>query len=324
MAESFKLIQLEVDDLTGKVVIMVRTRELVRHTFNGGRFLDHGIVVEALQDVLNYKNLVVEVAKELWRRNHPDRVRMRRNIDEAFCLRFYAVEQNCATIPLVRTLPTDEQIALWQVEDELDDAVDLVCRTIDAASDDNAIPAEFPKELLKHFNDYGTTLHDDEWIEHRPQRSGRKCRYDYVAKQRLIRWIAEPYEDRVDVTGTVTMARVNRPRMAIEIDGREVEAKFSLEDEEAITTALKDHETAKLRVMGRGQFSAEGTLVRLTAIHNVKLVDEGQTPFDSTAKPIWEEFAELAGTIPKDELAKLPEDGATRLDDYIYGKSKGK
>jgi hypothetical protein len=39
-------------------------------------------------------------------------------------------------------------------------------------------------------------------------------------------------------------------------------------------------------------------------------------------KPIWEEFEEIAASIPDQEWAKLPVDGAEQHDHYIYGTPK--
>ncbi len=39
-------------------------------------------------------------------------------------------------------------------------------------------------------------------------------------------------------------------------------------------------------------------------------------------KPIWEEFEEIAASIPAEEWAKLPVDGAEQHDHYIYGTPK--
>src|SRR5271157_5514538 len=36
-------------------------------------------------------------------------------------------------------------------------------------------------------------------------------------------------------------------------------------------------------------------------------------------KPIWEVAAEIRRSIPADEWAKLPKDGAEQLDHYLYG-----
>ncbi|WPL18941.1 hypothetical protein Thiowin_04037 [Thiorhodovibrio winogradskyi] len=44
---------------------------------------------------------------------------------------------------------------------------------------------------------------------------------------------------------------------------------------------------------------------------------------DIPTSPIWEFAAELASTLPDDEWEKLPIDGATALDHYLYGVHKG-
>jgi Arc/MetJ-type ribon-helix-helix transcriptional regulator len=41
-----------------------------------------------------------------------------------------------------------------------------------------------------------------------------------------------------------------------------------------------------------------------------------------THKPIWEEFEEIAASIPTEEWSKLPRDGAEQHDHYIYGTPK--
>ncbi len=39
-------------------------------------------------------------------------------------------------------------------------------------------------------------------------------------------------------------------------------------------------------------------------------------------KAIWDEFEEIAASIPNEEWAKLPADGAEQHDHYIYGTPK--
>jgi hypothetical protein len=39
-------------------------------------------------------------------------------------------------------------------------------------------------------------------------------------------------------------------------------------------------------------------------------------------KPIWEVVDELRRSVPPEELAKLPKDGAEQLDHYLYGAPK--
>lgn len=173
--------------------------------------------------------------------------------------------------------------------------------------------------MLKDFAEYGKTLRADEWIEHRIGAiSG--TRYDRTVGAKLASYADGTYTSHVDVIGCITMARVSKPRMGIEIsEGREIEAVFNPEDEKLIVSALLDHTTAKLHVIGKGQYSIDGELLRITETESVQLLVAGEIPFDTNARPIWEEFEAILSTVPPEELAKLPTDGAARHDHYIYG-----
>jgi Arc/MetJ-type ribon-helix-helix transcriptional regulator len=43
---------------------------------------------------------------------------------------------------------------------------------------------------------------------------------------------------------------------------------------------------------------------------------------DPTRKPLWQRAAELRARVPAEEWAKLPIDGASQHDHYIYGTPK--
>ncbi len=299
-------------------------RPVVTHTFHGARFEDGGVDIDTLPDLIRYKALLIDIAKELWRRNHTDRKNLPKNFEDSLNLKFFEVQHNCATIPLEREVSASDRESLFP-DDELDDAVLLVADTIDAAGHDRPLPEAFPKHLLAQLQDYGKCLRDDEWIEHRMSRRPTPVRYDSRVRHRLSRWIENTYEDAVDVIGEVTMARISKPRLALQlIDGREVEAPFPVADEETITTALKNHAELRLQVVGRGQFAVDGTLQRILTVETTRILPNGQVPFFVEAKPIWEEFAESLADVPEVELAKLPHDGAERLDAYIYGGTESR
>ena len=57
-------------------------RQLVLHTFKGKRFDDHGLDLDVLPDLFAFKQLLVETAKALWRRAHPDRERLPKNFED--------------------------------------------------------------------------------------------------------------------------------------------------------------------------------------------------------------------------------------------------
>ena len=38
--------------------------------------------------------------------------------------------------------------------------------------------------------------------------------------------------------------------------------------------------------------------------------------------PIWEKLLDIMADVPEEELAKLPADGASQVDHYVYGTPK--
>ena len=50
--------------------------------------------------------------------------------------------------------------------------------------------------------------------------------------------------------------------------------------------------------------------------------DDAEEPTTATHKPIWEVAADIRASVPEEEWAKLPVDGAEQHDHYVYGTPK--
>lgn len=48
-----------------------------------------------------------------------------------------------------------------------------------------------------------------------------------------------------------------------------------------------------------------------------------QITIESARPPIWERIAALAADAPAEEIAKLPPDGAAKIDEHLYGSPRG-
>jgi hypothetical protein len=298
-------------------------KELVTHIFKGNRFADNGLDIDVLSELSCYKELLTETAKALWRRKNPGSKRLPNNFEDTLVLKIYQIQPGSVAIPICREYEkSDQRTFLPDEPDELDEAVDLVTRVIEAAESEKLIPDEFPASLLAKFQDYGKTLRPDEFIEYSlPNSSSRVC-YTPIARQILIAHTNEKYEDFIDVTGTVTMARISHPRMALMLDdGSEPEAVFLPQHEEIIIMALKDHATAKIRLKGRGVYVG-GKLQRISEISSLTLLPHGEIMIDESTKPIWQVFEEIMRDVPEEEISKLPIDAAENHDYYIYGTPK--
>ena len=76
--------------------------ELASLRFDGKRFEGHALDVECTQELIAYRSLILECAKELWRRKNPGRVRLPRGFEDGFRVQFDRIDEGSAVVPLRR------------------------------------------------------------------------------------------------------------------------------------------------------------------------------------------------------------------------------
>jgi hypothetical protein len=302
---------------------MAKTRyELVTHKFTGGRFDDNGLDVDVLPDLVAYKTILVETAKELWRRKHPERQRLPNNFEDSLSLKFYRIQAGSAGIPLMREVEISDEL-FPRLPDELDEAVEIVVDSIDAVSADRALPDALPKNVIPLFENYGKTLRPDEHIEIKPAKRQAFTRYSARERELLLRVVEVDYEDVVDLKGEIRAADLDGNNFTLKLaDGTKVVGKFSPQQETIITDALREHTSRWLHVRGNGEFLASGALKRIVSVKDLEVQIAGDNPFDQSLRPIWEVIEEIGASVPAGEWEKVPTDAATNLDHYLYGHAK--
>jgi hypothetical protein len=297
-------------------------QELVTHIFKGGRFDDHGIDVDVLPDLVAYKRILVETAKEIWRRKNPNRRRLPKNFDETLSLKFYEIRGGSAAVPLLREVQS-EQPTLAFVRDELDEAVEMLEDAVEAIAEDKPVPEGIPRNVILLFGDYGKTLRDDEQIELKIPKREKAARYGVLERERFLKLAERAYEDLVDYTGEIRAADLDKGNFTLKLeDGTKVVGKFSPEQETIITEALREHMSVRLHVRGRAEFVREDGPKRIVSIECLSVEPAGERSYDETARPIWEIAEEIGASVPAEEWAKVPQDGAANLDHYLYGHPK--
>ena len=299
-------------------------RQLVTHTFKGKRFEDHGLDLDVLPELYAYKELLVSIAKELWRRHHPDRQRLPKHFEDSLCLRFYALQEGSVAVPIFREVEVATQAEMFEFEkpDELDEAVTLIGEAVDASNTGVALPEAMPKNIIQLFENYGRTLREDESFELQPFHSVKKVSYTPKSREWLLKCCAEGYADRIDFTGEVRVVDLSGKFELRLQDGTKVPAKFSADQEWLVTEALREHASRRLRVKGTAEFHSDGKIKGVTAISDLAIQPVGETPFDENARPIWEVITEIGATVSPEEWAKVPTDAAQNLDHYLYGHAK--
>jgi hypothetical protein len=298
------------------------TAELATLRFDGLRFAGHALDVECTAELIAYRKLVLECAKELWRRNFPTRKKLPKGFVENFRLEFSQVDPGSAAVPVRRVLsgPQDELFS-----DEFGEAVKLIDAAISAAARDDLLPEQLPSNVIPLFTEFGRSLRADEVLYVRGFGAAAEAAYTAQARARLANWYGPSYEDHVNVVGEVRMANVGAGKFTLQLahEGPLIEGRFDNGQESLVLDALKGHREVRLRVVGTGEFATrDRQMRRLVEIERVDIEPAAQDSFDEQAPAIWDVLSAIGESAPAGTWAEVPADLSTRIDDIVYGRSQ--
>ncbi|MBW2062461.1 MAG: hypothetical protein JRI95_13010 [Deltaproteobacteria bacterium] len=298
-------------------------KEVVRLAFKGSRFRDHALDLTAITELSRFQKIVAETAKAHWRIAHPDRERLPKRFEERTRLCLRRIEEGSAVAPLEVFIEEPEQEELFEQQaTEIKEAIEQVHQVFQAVEKNELLPDNFPKALVSDYEQLGQGLADDETIEVVPV--GKEPTHITPSTRSHLATFAEVgYADHIDITGEVLEADVRQGRFQVWLDEKTgVTVTFSQEQESEVTTALRDHQTIRIQIIGSGEFSPQGKPLRITQVEKLQLLDVGEITYDNTARPIEDILAELASEIPEEDWNKLPSDLTDHLDHYLYGTPK--
>lgn len=296
-------------------------QDLATLRFEGERFADHTLDVDATQELIAYKKLVLECAKELWRRHNPGRIRLPRGFEEGFALAFSEILDGSAGIPLKRRIEHEDDALPFLPEDEFSEAAELIDEAIDSAGAGLTLPSRLPRNVIPLFRDFGGTLTAEESLYLRATGRKAEAAYTAIVRNRLANWTEPTYEDAVDLTGEVSMANVRGGQFTMLLQaGQTTSGRFSAAQEAQVLEALRLHREVRLRVKGIGEFNqADRSLRRLVRVDHAEVAPSADLVYDESVKPIWEVVAELGADAPQETWEKVPSDLSQRVDEYVYG-----
>ena len=303
--------------------------ELAVIRFDGDRFAGHALDVECTRELIVYRNIVLECAKELWKRKNPERERLPRKFEDGFRVQFDEVSDGSATIPLRRVKPTDQAELDWGNLDEFDEAAQLVDAAIVAANSDQLLPSALPSNVIPLFREFGKTLGVDEVLYTKSRHSSSESAYTVTARKRLSEWVPPVYEDVIDVTGDVRMAQVGtggngKFSLLVDENGISVTGQFAANQETQVLEALRNHRIVRLCVKGLGEFETHNRVLK-----RIVRVDETSQPetsvtFDESATPIWDQLSAIGeAAAAQGAWDDIPSDLSKRIDEIVYRREPG-
>jgi hypothetical protein len=285
--------------------------------FEGQRFGDHGLDVDVLPEVITYKRILQETAKEIWRRRNPGRQRLPKNFDAQTSLKFFEVQPGSAAVPLYREM-APAQLSL--LEHEIDEAACVLEDAIACAHAASKIaPDNLPRSVIPLFDQFGQMLMPDESIVISSKVGSLGARYDETAKWSIRLWSTEDYSDNVDLVGEVRGTELDGQKFVLRLEnGHKISGRFHPDQEPLILEALSGHLSRRLRVIGVGQFGDDGNLEQIVQVSEAKLLSLEPELNDDT--PIWERIISLSENEPDRTWESVPNDLAERVDFYLYGR----
>ena len=154
--------------------------------FKGGRFKKNTgwLDFDILPEFLAYKNLLVEIAKEEWKRKNPDRERLPRGFEDDLHLGFTKILDGSCTVPVERLVEYENDSLELYTPDEIDDAADIIDFTLIAANANSPLPEQLPQRVIPLFDEWGNNLNSDESII-LDEKNGKHPEYNQEIKRQI-------------------------------------------------------------------------------------------------------------------------------------------
>jgi len=250
----------------------------VHLSFHGERF-DGAMPLEVLPELAAYRELVVEVARELYRSGNPERQRVPKGFEAGLRLVLDGIGSGSAVPHVVRKISTATPGLFPEAPhvgdaDVFERARDVLEAGVRAAISGDNLPVALTPQILVKFNAFGRTLKPKERIDLGAASGGPVVSYTADVRKALLRRANLGYDDSVDLVGQVRSANKDNDGFDLRLaDGRRIPVTTPpLFFPVAIQSMSSD---AHVRVRGTGRFSPAGELVKVTSASDVSLADEG-------------------------------------------------
>ncbi len=223
-------------------------------TFRGKRFESNEMPIEVLSDLVAYRELLVVVARHLFREANPHRRRLAKNFDADFVLVLGKIGEGSTISPILRRDPSPGvNSALFA------DYFEQARTEVEAylASPSTGIARHrLPDEALGRFAAFGRGLRDDEEVEIRSPGS-QGVVYSKVARRNLLLATESRYEEDVEIEGLVREVDKDKEQCKLKPDdGGRITVSFpSMLLPQTFSSLVEDQ---RISVRGVGTFNKDG------------------------------------------------------------------
>jgi hypothetical protein len=264
-------------------------------TFRGPRFTRPELPVDVLPELLAYKDIILRVAKEMYRARYK-RTRVPKRFDDSFQLVLREIRKGSSVAGLGRiemALAAEVLQAEPDGWDPFEDARDKVGDYVGSMANGHAPPADFPENVIPMFKELGKRLRDNEEMV-LPSRFSGPVSYNQQIRKRIVLQFAETYEKEVELVGPIVMLDTDHLVFRVRADEYgTVEIPFNPVQGGVLALAHRDRHFTHVSVRALVEFDREERVKRVGNPSDITFAGELQE----------REIARIEGRL--DELVKM-------------------
>lgn len=239
----------------------------IQPRYVGQRYEAHTLPLSAAKDLAAYEELVLELAKHLFREKQGNRVRVPKGFANNFSLHIEKIDPGSTSPALVAMMIAGSQL-FSGLPNEIIEAKDLINSVI-ATQEGQPFPSNFPKDFYSYFNRIGRSLKEDERIEWTPNLTNKTV-LTPDQRIRLVRAHRETYEAEVEVVGLVEELHAKKKTGILRTLGKD---SISFIFDDPFFADLKDalgNPAVHTRLMGVGVFDVNDRLGSIIEIDQLE------------------------------------------------------
>ena len=255
----------------------MNTEILLEPRFTGERFRANTLPLSLLRDLEALQGIILEIAKDEFRRANPNRQRTSRGFSEGLTLHLVGSREGSYVAQIGRVIDSTVLPGLDPRTQAARAACDRFVETIAHAQDSTqgaSIP--LPSGAWSYVERFGRGLHDGEAID-LVRRQGSTVQFTRELRRRLLltRPGAQMLTDEVELVVKLGDVRPKDQSITIEVaDGRSVSATVTDQQlEELSDVRVGEFGTSWLRVSGVGSFDRSQQLQHVDEVTVIELLD---------------------------------------------------
>lgn len=249
----------------------------------GVRFREGAIPLDILKDIAVFEEMVIEVAKWRFLKEHPDRQRSPRGFTKGIELKLIKIEEGSAIPEIGLDLHTLTLPGLPPPNQRFfDQAREAIVNAIDAAEQNRPIVDYLPEECLGYFDRIGRSLRDEEWMEFSTSLHPTPVRLTKEIRRTLILASSRLQELTEEVTLRGSIPEADQDNMTFElqlINGRKLTGPMYDQHLDVIIEAFNGYKRGiRVLLRGIGRYNRQNRLLGLDSVEHITILDALDVP----------------------------------------------